>query len=118
MERYKKKDMLQTVDMLMKANDAVTKSAVSNSQGAAEVLMQCQEAAIALGTYMEKMGEDYTHLVQILENYCENIYQINVNLSDKNFCQKVSKKIQKQLTKLYYGIKYDKIGRASCRERV
>ncbi len=107
MERYKKKDMLQTVDMLMKANDAVTKSAVSNSQGAAEVLMQCQEAAIALGTYMEKMGEDYTHLVQILEDYCENIYQINVNLSDKNFCRKVSKKIQKQLTKLYYGIKYD-----------
>ncbi len=107
MERYKKKDMLQAVDMLMKANDAVTKSAVSNSQGAAEVLIQCQEAAIALGTYIEKMGEDYTHLVQILEDYCENIYQINVNLSDENLCRKVSKKIQKQLTKLHYGIKYD-----------
>lgn len=107
MERYRKKDMLQTVDMLLKANDAVARTAASNPQGAAEVLMQCQEAAIVLGTHFVKMDGQYASLVQILEDYCENIYQINENLPDENLCRKVSKKIQKQLTKLYSGIKYD-----------
>lgn len=107
MERYRKKDMLQTVDMLLKANDAVARTAASNPQGAAEVLMQCQEAAIVLGTHLEEMDGQYASLVQILEDYCENIYQINENLPDENLCRKVSKKIQKQLTKLYSGIKYD-----------
>ncbi|MCI8524251.1 MAG: hypothetical protein HFI62_13750 [Lachnospiraceae bacterium] len=99
--------MLQTVDMLLKANDAVARTAASNPQGAAEVLMQCQEAAIVLGTHLEEMDGQYASLVQILEDYCENIYQINENLLDENLCRKVSKKIQKQLTKLYSGIKYD-----------
>ena len=107
MERYRKKDMLQTVYMLLKANDAVARTAASNPQGAAEVLMQCQEAAIVLGTHLEEMDGQYASLVQILEDYCENIYQINENLPDENLCRKVSKKIQKQLTKLYSGIKYD-----------
>lgn len=99
--------MLQTVDMLLKANDAVARTAASNPQGAAEALMQCQEAAIVLGTHLEEMDGQYASLVQILEDYCENIYQINENLPDENLCRKVSKKIQKQLTKLYSGIKYD-----------
>lgn len=107
MERYRKKDMLQTVDMLLKANDAVARTAASNPQGAAEALMQCQEAAIVLGTHLEEMNGQYASLVQILEDYCENIYQINENLTDENLSRKVSKKIQKQLTKLYNGIKYD-----------
>lgn len=48
MERYRKKDMLQTVDTLLRANDVIIKTVRSNSQGAAEALVQCQESAIAL----------------------------------------------------------------------
>lgn len=107
MERYKKKDMLQTVDMLIRANDAVTRTAASNPQGAGEALVQCQESAIVLGTYIDTLGKEYASLVGILEDYCENIYQMNENLADENLCRKVSKKIQKQLTGLHNGIKYD-----------
>lgn len=107
MERYKKKDMLQTVDMLIRANDAVTRTAASNPQGVGEALVQCQESAIVLGTYIDTLGEEYASLVEILEDYCENIYQMNENLADENLCRKVSKKIQKQLTGLHNGIKYD-----------
>lgn len=107
MERYKKKDMLQTVDTLIKANDAVAKTAGSNPQGAAEALVQCQESAIVLGTYMDTLGEEYSHLVHTLEDYCENIYQLSENLSDENVCRKLFKKIQKQLTSLHNSIKYD-----------
>ena len=106
-EKYKKKDMLQTVDTLLKANDAIVKTAASNPQGVAEALVQCQESAIALGTYIDTLDEKYVNLVHILEDYCENIYQISESLSDENVCRKVSKKIQKQLTGLQNGIKYD-----------
>lgn len=107
MERYKKKDILQTVEMLLKANDAVLKTAVSNPQGASEVLVQCQESAIVLGTYIDTLGEVYAHLVHLLEDYCENIYQMSESLSDENACRKTAKKIQEQLTSLQNGIKND-----------
>ncbi len=107
MERYRKKDMLQTVDTLLKANDAVMKTALSNPQGASEALVQCQESAIVLGTYIDTLGETYAHLVHLLEDYCENIYQMSESLSDENVCRKTAKKIKKQLTSLQNGIKYD-----------
>lgn len=78
MERYKKKDMLQTVDTLLKANDAIVRTATSNAQGAAEALVQCQESAIALGTYIDTLDEKYAPLVHTLEDYCENIYRTSV----------------------------------------
>jgi len=99
--------MLQTVDTLLRANDVIIKTVRSNSQGAAEALVQCQESAIALGTYIDTLDEKYTSLVHVLEDYCENIYQMSENLSDENLCRKVSKKIQKQLTGLQNSIKYD-----------
>ena len=107
MERYRKKDMLQTVDTLLRANDAIVKTAASNPQGAAEALVQCQESAIALGTYIDTLDERFALLVHTLEDYCENIYQMGESLSDENRCRKVSKKIKKQLTSLQNGIKYD-----------
>lgn len=107
MERYRKRDMLQTVDTLLRANDAIVKTAASNPKRAAEALVQCQESAIALGTYIDTLDEKFAPLVHALEDYCENIYQMSESLSDENACRKVSKKIQKQLTSLQNGIKYD-----------
>lgn len=107
MERYKKKDLLQTVDTLLKANDAIVRTTRTNPEKAAEALAQCQESAIALGTYIDTLGEKYASLVHVLEDYCENIYQMSESLSDENTCRKVSKRIQKQLTGLCNSIKYD-----------
>lgn len=107
MEIYKKKDMLQAVDTLLKANDAIVKSITSNPQGAGEALVQCQESAIALGTYIDTLGGEYAEMVRILEEYCENIYQMNENLSDERVCRKAAKRIQKQLIGLQNHMKYD-----------
>lgn len=107
MERYKKKDVLQTVDTLLRANDAVEKTATVNPQGASEALVQCQEFAIMLGNTIEAYGEDYTPLVQILEDYCENLYQMNERLLEESFRRKTAKKIRKQLTSLQNSVKYN-----------
>lgn len=97
MERYKKKEILQAIDTLVKANDSIVKAASKNRTEAMEALEQCQESAIQIGTFLEKFDEKYVHAVSILEDYCENIYQMSISISDENKCRKLSKKIRKQL---------------------
>lgn len=107
MRRYKKQEMLQSINMLKKANNAVIK-AFSKSQRSdlEEVMMQCQDTAILLGTYLETLGEESVSLVHILEEYCENIYQMSQSLQDESICRKISKKIQKQLIQVENGINF------------
>ncbi|MCM1268488.1 MAG: hypothetical protein NC302_11335, partial [Bacteroidales bacterium] len=99
--------MLQTADTLLRANDAILKTASANPQGASEALAQCQESAILLGNHIDTLGETHADLVHILEDYCENIYQMSENLADETACRKLAKKIRKQLIDLQHGIQYD-----------
>lgn len=105
--RYRKSDMLKVVQTLLRANETISKIASANPQGALDTLIQCQESAIILGNAIEIYGEKYASLVQILENYCENLYRMYANLSDENLCHKTAKKIQKQLTSLQNCIIYE-----------
>lgn len=98
MRRYKKKELLETADMLIEANEVIGRLCKSNTDRALEILGQCQESAILLGNLIESKGDGYAELVEILENYCENIYQMSLALSDDEQIRKLSKKIQKQLT--------------------
>lgn len=97
MRRYKKKELLETAEMLVEANEVICRLCKSNTERALEILGQCQESAILLGNLIESKGDGYAELVEILENYCENIYQMSTALSDENQIRKLSKKIQKQL---------------------
>lgn len=105
--RYKKKEMLQNVSTLIRANDSILKYIASNPDGVVETLTMCQESAMLIGNYIETLGETYACLVKDLEDYCENLYQISIHLSDANQCKKITKVIQKQLCKIEHGIRYD-----------
>ena len=108
MKRYKKKDLLQIVSALIKVNDSISRAASSAVlYEVAEEFANCQESAISLGNHLETFGSDYTYLVNILEDYCENVYQMSVNIQDGNLCRKLSKKIRKQLLGLQNAIAYD-----------
>ena len=107
MKRYKKKELLETVSMLIKANDTIVKSIKSNPSGVEEVLISCQESAILMGTYIESLDEKFACLVKILEDYCENIYLMSEAGTDEVQCHKIVKKIQKQLNQFQNGIIYD-----------
>ncbi len=100
MRRYKKKELLETADMLVEANEVIGRLCKSNTERALEILGQCQESAILLGNLIESKGGGYAELIEILENYCENIYQMSIAVSDEEQIRKLSKKIQKQLTYL------------------
>lgn len=99
--------MLQIVAALIKTNDEIGKTMKLNSLDVEDELAQCQEFAILVGTYIETLKDDHTCLVKLLEDYCENIYQMSVVFSDKILCKKLYKKIRKQLISLYNSIQFD-----------
>jgi len=106
MERYKKKEILAAIGALEKANESIGRTNNKATQvDVIDALSQCQETAILLGDYFETQGEEIISFVKILEDYCENLYQMSIVLPDYNQCRKLSKKIQKQLPQLHNGIK-------------
>lgn len=98
MERYKKKEILQIVANLLKANQIISQL---NGQEAEiiDMLQTCQEAAILIGTKIEAM-EKYGHIVHALEEYCESVYQIGMDCSNREIIRNKSEKIQKQLLQI------------------
>lgn len=93
--------------MLIEANEVIGRLCKINTERALEILGQCQESAILLGNLIESKGDGYAELVEVLENYCENIYQMSTVLSDEEQIRKLSKKIQKQLTFLNNKIRHE-----------
>ena len=100
LEKCRKKDILNLLLTMTEANDSVIKTLPTAAQELTDVFAQCQDAAIQIGTYLETFGEKYCSLVSILEDYCENIYQMSIIISDKNISRKLFKKIRKQLAEL------------------
>ncbi len=109
MERYKKKDMLQMATTLIEASRLTDK--VLKSSDAVEMLAQCQESALLLGNALENRyldtdyGELARSLVRILEEYCENLYQLSIDPSDQKKTRDLIRKIQTQLPQLWEGIR-------------
>lgn len=109
MKQYKKKEILETINELEKANDIIDKKSKVDQAGLLDVLAQCQETAILLGSNIETLGEKVDYLVRILEDYCENLYKISVVLSEKddNQCEILILKVRTQLIRLYNGVRDD-----------
>ena len=85
---------------MMEANDSIVKALPAASEELTDVFVQCQDAALQIGTHLETFGEQYRQIVEILEDYCEKVYQMSIATTDGNACRKLSKKIRKQLTEL------------------
>lgn len=107
MGRCRKKDILDIVATMTEANEFIFGSSHINLQGQTEMFVQCQNAAMQIGSNLEMMGDQYTSIIRLLEDYCENIYQMSINLSDENRCRRLSRKIRKQLADLRNRIRYE-----------
>lgn len=106
MERYKK-DTRKIIATLIRANEAIEKNIDQNlGMDLMDMLIQCQETAIILGTHLETLGESGRSAVQILEDYCENIYQLSIGSSDEYRHRKLVKKIRRQLARLDFEVRF------------
>ena len=108
MKKYRKKEMLETISNLEEKNSYFrNNNARATRVNDIDTLISCQESAILLGSYLDILGEQAKPLVKILEDYCENIYQMTISLSDESLCRKLSERIKEQLSQLNNSILYD-----------
>ena len=108
MKRYKKKELLHIINSLEKINNAVLRNFSLNVPVSVEVLAECQETAVIVGNVLDETFEAQgRNIVRILEDYCENLYQMSLVVNDNVRSRKLAKKIQKQLTDINNRVKYD-----------
>lgn len=80
-----------------------------NIPGALALLEQCQQGAIELGTFIEREEGEGFSTITLLEEYCEQIYQIYEELSHTPAPtpQKIKKILQKKLAQLQNSVNTD-----------
>lgn len=74
---------------------------------AQNLLEECQQAAIQVGTSIDKMVGEGTTTVSYLENYCDLVFQMSEEIVNNCNPNKVSKVLTKQIIKIVNSIKYD-----------
>lgn len=98
--KYKKADLLFTIDLLEQANRDISKHAIQKTESVENTLMECQNAAIEIGTYLESLGTAMRPVVKLLEDYCENVYQQSMHFQDVSLGTQVSENIRCQLREI------------------
>lgn len=77
MSRMLKKQLYNMIDTMLNANSAYIAMLGNNQyQEIMTLSEQLQQAAVQIGTLIEKNWENHEEAVQILEQYCEHLYEI------------------------------------------
>ncbi len=78
MRKYIKKQTIDILNTLIKANKSIRESVKSgNLQALGTLLSDCQEAAISVGNSIEQSEGEGTEAVKKLEEYCEALYAVS-----------------------------------------
>lgn len=96
MRKAQKQQIEETIRQMEEAHDEIKKCiGRGNAALAGELLADCQNAAIAIGTLIEDAEGEGHPAVAVLEKYCELVYQIHENLTPD--CMANANKIYKTL---------------------
>lgn len=110
MQRQKMKQVKELLRLLLQANEEI-KKAIEKKQydTALEILEQCQDGAIGLGTLIEEAeGEGFVTVVYI-EEFCELVYQIHESVLEKGSADAIVtyKAIAKSLSRIEKSTEHD-----------
>lgn len=110
MRKAQKQEILEIVQTLHQAHDEVKKYIETNNiQPALDMLGQCQECAISIGTAIENFEGEGFITVSYIEEYCDVLYKsheaLNTDVSPNSI--KIYKNLKKQLLKIENSIKND-----------
>lgn len=83
MRKHHKKQCLELLDSLEEAHKQIASQiAKKNVEDTLQLLEDCQQAAIQIGTVIDEMEGEGTEAVHILEDYCELTYSIHEGLAN------------------------------------
>ena len=81
MRHEQKKGLLEVVRLFYELHQEVKKSLQKKGEGTAtDLLIQCQQRGEDLGNAIETIEGEGTKAVSLLEEYCEQVYQISVQI--------------------------------------
>lgn len=110
MRRYQKKIANEYIQLLETAHGAVKRSMEAKEEDTVlDLLGQCQEAAIGLGTMIEEVEGEGFVTVKLLEDYCELVFQVYTLVNQKQPLNpsKVYKQLKRQLISIENSIRQD-----------
>ncbi len=108
MRKNRKRELLEVVKTLQSAGETIQKKMRTTPvDKLVEILARCQQSAVAVGESIEQELGLGTVTVNLLEEYCELLYQIADSLVDVKNTEKLLKKTAKLLYKVENSIKYD-----------
>lgn len=109
MRKAQKQEVLEMIQTLHQAHDEV-KNYIDrkNYVLAQDILSQCQECAISIGTVIEKIEGEGVVTVSYVENYCDVLFSVyeELNGTDAN-ANKAYKNLKKQLLRIENSVKND-----------
>lgn len=77
MRKVQKEQLLQVIDNWQEALQEIDSYLqLGNLDAVSELLVQCQEAAIEIGNFIEEVEEEKPRTIELLEKYCERLYEI------------------------------------------
>ncbi len=82
MSKRNRRKHIKIIDLLQKsAIEILNFLEEGNPQGVLQLLAECQDAAVALGSHIEKLYGMQTQTVATLEQYCNALYQVSVAIN-------------------------------------
>ena len=109
MRKAQKQDILNMIQTLHEAHDEIKSNINSNKIILAQdMLSQCQECAVSIGTAIEKLEGEGFVTVSLIETYCELLFSIYEELSSSDInANKIFKNLKKQLLRIENSVKND-----------
>ncbi len=95
---FQKKQITEMIASLKEAGGVL----LSLQEEKVEIAAQCQQMAIAIGNILEQDAEDCEHIISLLEQYCELIYEISQaeNVSGNKVLRDLLSDLEEQVEKL------------------
>lgn len=103
MSRVLRKQLFSIEELLEKANKVLEKKLFApnvDSDSIIELIADCQNSAISMGEQIEKLYGEGTNCVALLEQYCEDLYQLTQSFDNSNKKREIYNSLNKQLKKL------------------
>lgn len=109
MKKAQQQAILGLIDSLHQIHEEIRKALEQNNFILAQnMISESQEAAISLGETIEKIEGEGHITVSHIEEYCELLFCIYVDIDKKNYnLNKVYKKLRRQLIEIENSAKYD-----------
>lgn len=108
MRKHQQKQILEFVQTLFEGNDEVRRLLSAGKAGTAvNLLADCQDSAVQIGSYIEQLEGEGTKTVALLEEYCELLYKTSMDISGGDPAGHGIKALRKCLIKIENSVKAD-----------